>query len=104
MKISPNSLNIQFQGMVPINKYKGPLLQLTEGDKARISELQESINRMEFELYHLNRKFNGKRLPNREFQYYVSQERRLQAYIEELKEMIQDIKINRFNKQKEGKV
>lgn len=104
MKISANVSNLQFQGLVPYNQYKGPLLKLTKSEKDKISKLQENINQAEFELYHLQRKYEGKFLKTEDFDYYAGQVDKLMYRIEELKELIRNIKINRLTMQKNPKV
>lgn len=70
MKIQSINFNTQFTGMVPLKNYKGPMLKLTKADKEKIAALQENINQMEFELYHLERQFNAGRFKNRKMELF----------------------------------
>ena len=100
MKVLKNSVaNISFCGLVPKKSYKGPLLNLTVADKAKIVALQENINQMELELYDLNRIYGSKRLTTEKLNYVYSREEKLSLRIEELQEIIKTIKMNRIKKQ-----
>lgn len=100
MKVLKNSVaNISFRGLVPKKSYNGPLLNLTDADKAKIAALQENINQMELELYDLNRIYGLKRLTTEKLNYVYSREEKLSLRIEELQEIIKTIKMNRIKKQ-----
>ena len=100
MKVLKNSVaNISFRGLVPKKSYNGPLLNLTDADKAKIAALQENINQMELELYDLNRIYGSKRLTTEKLNYVYSREEKLNLKIEELQEIIKTIKMNRIKKQ-----
>ncbi len=100
MKIQSINFNTQFTGMVPLKNYKGPMLKLTKADKEKIAALQENINQMEFELYHLERQFNAGRLRTEKWNFLAEREGKLLERIDYLKDMIRNIKIERLNKQK----
>ncbi len=105
MQITSNMIDIQFKGLVPIKKYKGPLLKLTAQEKDRIACLQEHINQMEFELYHLSKRYEGKHLRTEIFDNFMEKKFKLMVRIKQLKDVIRNIKINRLNIQKSvGKV
>ena len=100
MKVLKNSVaNISFCGLVPKKSYNGPLLNLTDADKAKIAALQANINQMELELYDLNRIYGSKRLTTEKLNYVYSREEKLSLRIEELQEIIKTIKMNRIKKQ-----
>ena len=94
------SNQIAFNGMIPLKKYKGPILKLTNEETAKIAVLQENINNAAMEIYNLNRMFGGKHLTVSQRDYYLNKLYSLEACINELKQMIREIKINRLNKQK----
>lgn len=98
--LKPSNKNIQFHGLIPLQKHKGPLLQLTNDEKQKIASLQENITRMEFEMYQLNKIYDKQFIRTETFQYYANKIDRLQIKINELKDTIREIKINRFNQQK----
>ncbi len=102
MQLSFKISSPQFSGMVPLKNYKGPILKLTPKEEQKIAGLQENINRMEFEIYNLNKIYGSKsHLRVKEFNYYVGRVEKLTLMIDDLKQMIRDIKVKRFNKQKE---
>ncbi len=100
MKIYNYTSTIQFQGLISLKDYKGPLLNLTEADKIKISALKENIAQMEFELYRLNSIYGNKRLRTETLDFYASRVHKLTLRIDELQEMIRSIKIDRLSKQK----
>lgn len=91
---------ISFNGIIPLKKYTGPILKLTETEEAKISSLQENINNFEMELYNLNKLFEGKRLSTGQSNYYFNKVMTISAQIDDLKQMIRQIKIDRLNMQK----
>lgn len=101
MQIYGNS-NIQFKRMIPLKNYEGPVLKLTQAETKKVQALQESVNQTEIELYNLHKKYSGKRLPSAQFQFYSSTWDFLEYRIEMLKEMIREIKVNRFAIQKQA--
>lgn len=93
-------INISFGGMIPLKKYTGPLLKLTKSEEDKISTLQSNINDLEIELYQLSKIYDGKNLTNGQANYYFNKVASINTQINELKEIIRTIKINRFNEQK----
>ncbi len=93
-------INISFGGMIPLKKYTGPLLKLTKSEEDKISTLQSNINDLEIELYQLSKIYDGKNLTNGQANYYFNKVESINTQINELKEIIRTIKINRFNEQK----
>lgn len=91
---------VPFNGMIPLKKYTGPILKLTETEEAKISALQENINNYEIELYRLTKLYDGKKLSTNQANYYLNKVETINAHINELKQLIREIKINRLNMQK----
>ncbi len=100
MNIGMNYTNPQFLGLVPLKRYKGLRLQLTEEDNERIKILQDEISQAEISLYKLRQKYDGKYLRTEQMNAIFGIEDKLTMQITALQEMIRDIKIKRFNIQK----
>ena len=94
------SQSVSFQGYIPLKQYKGPVLKLTKDEEAKISALQENINNYEIELYRLTKLYDGKKLSTNQANYYLNKVETINAHINELKQLIREIKINRLNMQK----
>lgn len=91
---------ISFNGLVPLKKYKGPLLKLTKAEETKIAALQANINDMEIELYQINKFIGGKKLTQAQTDYYYNKIDLINVRIRELKEKIREIKINSFKSTK----
>lgn len=96
-----NNSMLSFQAYKPLSKYKGILLELTEGDKEQIANLQSQITSLECNMYEYSTLHKAKKRTS------DVQERTFKAYsnyalsaIEDLREKIREIKIHRFNIQK----
>lgn len=100
MKITNEINSIQFKGLVPLKKYKGPTLKLTDQEKLKIDTLQEYINQLEFELYNLQKFYQGKNLQSQKYNYFLDKELTIKGKIENYKNQIRNIKINNINSQK----
>lgn len=96
MNITP----LSFTGLVPLKKYNGPLLQLTKSEKTKIAALQDNISRLEIDLYRINKFYEGKHLTTQQSSSYLNKINTISVKIDDLKQLIRDIKTNRLNIQK----
>ena len=95
------SLTFKHTGkLIPIDKYKGPILKLTELDKEKITQYQDSITSLELNISKFQ-DFLRKRHNANNASYYYDKISRCEYEIDRLKKLIRDIKINRIKIQKE---
>lgn len=92
-------LNAEGRNLRPLMAYKGEILKLTKSDKAKITKYKTQIASLECDLYDLNKKINPK-MQTKEFDYWANKMMYVEYKIEELRNFIREIKINRFNIQK----
>ncbi len=85
---------IAFNGLVPLKKYKGPLLKLTKAEETKIAALQANINELEIELYNIDKFCSTRHLTYGQENYYFNKIDIINTHIRELKEEIRKIKIN----------
>ena len=85
---------IAFNGLVPLKKYKGPMLKLTQAEESKIADLRSNINDMEIELYQINKFLEGKKLTQAQTDYYFNKIDIINTRMRELKQIIRRIKIN----------
>ncbi len=88
----------------PISEYKGPILKLTQKDKEEIAKCQKSIASLECDVYDINKKLCQSGLTFGQKEYFYQKLMHLDYHIGILKDAIRDIKINRLQKQAQGKV
>lgn len=88
MNVGNRTQFIQFNGLVPIKNYKGPILKLTETDNIKIRNCQEHIAQLEIEIYKLKNLSTGKHLQIRELSYYLDKENMYKYKIEEYKNIV----------------
>ena len=94
--------NISFGVLVPIKNYNGQILKLTKEDKDKINSLQKSISQLEIELYRLEKYFSNKHLSTQISNYYADKFDNINFKIENLREMIKEIKISRLKSQQKS--
>ena len=82
---------------IPLSKYKGPILQLTESDKRDIKNLQEQKCQLEIELYNLQKRIKCRHLSIN----MINRLGFLESCIKLLQKQIRQIKIDRLKQQKE---
>ncbi len=99
MIVSANYSQTQFGALVPIKKYTGNLLHLTNEDKQQISKLQSSIAQLEAELYQLTKHFAHRKLSDSESSFFYNRCFEIQFNINSLLRSIKEIKVNRLNMQ-----
>ena len=85
--------------LIPLSQYKGPVLKLTKTDKEKIAVLENSIAALEIELYSIS-KYQRKKISEKQKFLSDSAQMHLDARIRLLRQEIQDIKMNRLNKQR----
>lgn len=91
--------DIQGKKLCPLSSYQGQFLKLTKIDKERISKCEAQLSQLRCDLYQLNKKINP-RMQTTEYDYWMSKIMRCECKIDALKNLIRNIKINRFNIQK----
>ena len=102
MNLSVNSYGLNFNGakrLIPLSKYKGPILKLTEADKVEIAKCRQQIADLELDLNKLEL-LERRSTSSRETFYYFDKIQQYLFAIDELKSRIENIKIARLNKQK----
>ncbi len=92
--------DLQFKGLVPVKNYKGPILKLTKAEQKLITDYQKAITQTECELYKLERAYQKKKISEKDSNYFNDVHYYLSGKIENLKNKIREIKINRLNLQK----
>ena len=86
------------RNLCPLKDYKGKLLVLTNDDKKKITCINEQIAKLECEIYDINKQINNK-LKQSRYEFWLNKLICCETKINELKELIKEIKIFRFNKQ-----
>lgn len=100
MQLSINNTYMTFTGLVPFDKYKGPILNLTKDEKIAIEKIQKEIKDIEFELINLYKICKNLKKYTKGTEYYENRIYEKELKLEILQEQIKDIKINRLNIQK----
>ena len=88
----------------PVSEYKGPILKLTQKDKEEIAKCQKAIASLECDVYDIDKRLCQSSLTSGQKEYFYQKLIHLDYHIERLKDAIRDIKINRLQKQAQGKV
>ena len=101
INITSVGLNMNGRNLRPLSEYQGPILKLTTAEKSRIAKLEETISDLRFEIHALEKKIIKPRMRTMQENFYYGQIEHLESWISSLKKEIKQIKINRFNKQKE---
>ena len=90
------------QKLVSLSKYKGPILKLTQKDKAEIAKLIEGKTLITFELDKIRERLKkNTNTITKEWRQLTIVESKLLGEIDIIDERIREIKINRLNIQKE---
>ena len=97
-QISPQTFTatVPKRKLVPISKYKGEFLRLTEEDNAKIDQIRKEIQNLEMEHYDLNKIISFSKCISRGLMdklYFIEQ------CIESLNAQIKDIKAERLKQQ-----
>ena len=97
---SANFKAIQTKKLIPLSEYKGPILKLTTKESQQVKLLEDEINRLNIECYHIIRTLNiNKNLTG--YQKDMSRYRlcHLTESINSIKSQINDIKKSRYASQ-----
>ena len=93
-----NQNTITFKAKVPLSEYKGVILKLTDGDKAKIEKLMSQKSLLELQLNSVEKMLSKKKKmieSNGLFSIYG----KIQAEISDLENQIRQIKIDRKTQQ-----
>lgn len=88
------------RNLKPLSKYKGPILKLTDSEKAQIADMEKKIAEYELEISKLASIDQGFKIITSQSVYYCDQINHLEWIIDNMREAIREIKINRLNIQK----
>lgn len=93
--------NTEGRNLRPLNNYDGKLLKLTKSDKTKIAAYEASIAQLECDIYALNKSLDSpSKMGFRAWNALTDKIDYLQFKVDQLRTMIRDIKVNRFNIQK----
>jgi hypothetical protein len=96
-----NNQSLNFSGYLPLSKYKGILLKLTESDKEHIASLQKQITDLECNMYEYSSLHTSKKrtsdIQERNYKAYCKY---VQATINSLRDKIKETKVHRLKIQK----
>ena len=81
--------------LIPIAKYKGPLLKLTTKEEEQIAQLKKQLAYYECEYFALQHHLANKKIPLNMRDYYNDKYTTLQRNIDSICNEIQEIKANR---------
>ncbi len=104
MNVYTNTLNNQSFGkkLVPLSKYKGPILELTEKEKTEIAKLSKELSKWKIELVNTMSKKERYYAAPKSYSKYERKIERCENYIKFYQKSIDKIKQNRLNVQKEA--
>ena len=91
-----NPINIEGRNLRPLNEYKGEILKLTKSDRAKITNYETQIAALECDLYDLNKRIKPK-MQMKDWDYWVNKIIVCEYRIKVLKDLVREIKVNRFN-------
>lgn len=95
------SPNFAANKLVSIKDFKGPVLKLTKSDKEKIAKLQDEIVNYDFELAKIRDILQQNEHNTQGSYYYAGLIDKIEFRISQLLSAIKDIKIARYQKQKE---
>lgn len=97
-KVILYNLETAGRNLKPLSGYDGKLLKLTKGDKTKIAGYESQIAQYECDILDLRKKITLGMILQTDYW-----QRKIDLYqfrIDSLRELIREIKINRFNRQK----
>ena len=101
MAVKPIINNIYAgRNLVPKSQYKGPILKLTKKEQATVQQLEKEITALEIEQVNIKSYIDKTTLTSTQEEILYEKLDRLSSWIREFRENIQNIKVERFNKQK----
>ena len=102
MAIKPVVSNIYAgRNLVPKSAHKGPILKLTPKEQATIREFETKISELEIEKTNLLSYIQRTKFTNGLEDFYYEKLETLNYWIDNLRNSIHNIKVERYNKQKE---
>ena len=99
MLVTPVSTTM-FQGYIPLSEYKGPILKLTKKDKELIAHYIQEKSFIELEIMKLRSVYDNYKIHNIDSEWYSNKMGSLILQRDNIDKLIQEVKINRINKQK----
>ena len=101
MAVKPIISNIYAgRNLVPKSTYKGPILKLTKKEQAAIKQLEEKAIAYEIEQFNIRSYMDKTKLTSVQKEMLFEKLDQLSHWIQVVRENIQNIKIERLNKQK----
>ena len=100
LKCSSPQVSMLGRNLKPLSEYSGPILKLTASEKSQISKMESKIAEYELEIEKLARLNRGITRVSSEKAYYNNKMYYLTGWIDDLRNAIREIKINRLNIQK----
>ena len=89
-----------FQGFIPLSEYKGPILKLTKKDKELIAHYVHEKSLIELEIMQLRSVYDSYKIHNIDSDWYSDKVGELIFRKDNLDKLINEVKVNRINKQK----
>lgn len=89
-----------FQGFIPLSEYKGPILKLTKKDKELIANYLHEKSLIELEIMQLKSIYSNYKIQNIDSSWYEDKVLQLVLKRDEIDNLINEVKVNRLNKQK----
>ena len=89
-----------FKGFIPLSEYKGPILKLTKKEKELIAHYTHEKSLIELEMMRLSSVYGNYKIHNADSDWYEDKMGSLVLQRDKLADLINEIKINRLNKQK----
>ena len=89
-----------FRGLIPLSEYKGPILKLTKKEKELIAHYTQKKSLIELEIMKLRSVYDNYKIHNIDSDWYEDKMGSLILQRDYLADLINEIKVNRLNKQK----
>ena len=89
-----------FRGLIPLSEYKGPILKLTKKEKELIAHYTQEKSLIELEIMRLRSVYDNYKIHNVDSDWYEDKMGSLVLQRDHLADLINEIKVNRLNKQK----
>ena len=89
-----------FRGLIPLSEYKGPILKLTKKEKELIAHYTHEKSLIELEIMRLRSVNDNYKIHNVDSDWYEDKMGSLVLQRDRLADLINEIKVNRLNKQK----
>ena len=89
-----------FRGLIPLSEYKGPIWKLTNQEKELIAHYTQEKSLIELEIMKLRSVYDNYKIHNVDSDWYEDKMGSLVLQRDRLADLINEIKVNRLNKQK----